>query len=288
MTLHLLGIGGLIVLVVLCTFYPFLPGEYDRFAVPLSALAQTLGLAGLLLVPVGVSWVAYETRKRTRSKRNLPSKARGYYFALASLVTASVVATAVSFGTLMSTGPSLALLTLSLWILIVLRLIPKVKLMKTAEAESFNPAPLYLVFVFSVVFIFQVSLAGAAKEFSRNRAIANSAEMINDIERYRAAYGHYPSFMGAVNKDYNPAVAGIEQFHYAPNGDAYNLYFEQPVSLFDFGIREFVVYNSLDEHVMVSHAAWVVAGAPDELEARQGWHSVHDAPSPHWKYFWFD
>jgi len=32
------------------------------------------------------------------------------------------------------------------------------------------------------------------------------------------------------------------------------------------------MYNRLDEHVMVSHAAWILAGAPEQLEARQGWH----------------
>jgi hypothetical protein len=66
------------------------------------------------------------------------------------------------------------------------------------------------------------------------------------------------------------------------------LFFEQPVFLFNFGIREFVVYNKLDEHIMMSHAAWILEGAAEELEARQGWHAVHDASSQHWKYFWFD
>ena len=92
----------------------------------------------------------------------------------------------------------------------------------------------------------------------------------------------------ALHKDYKPSVVGIEQFHYAPNGQAYNLFFEQPTFATDFGVREIVMYNRLDEHVMVSHAAWILAGAPEQLEARQGWHSSHDASSPHWKLFWFD
>lgn len=108
------------------------------------------------------------------------------------------------------------------------------------------------------------------------------------IEQYRAAHGRYPSFLQAVNKDYHPSVVGIDQFHYAPNGDAYNLFFEQPAALFDFGIRQFVVYNRRDEHVIMSHAAWILTGSSEELEARQGWHTVHGASSPHWKYFWFD
>jgi hypothetical protein len=288
MTLHLVRIGGLIILVVLCTFYPFLPGEYDRLAVPLSAMAQTFGMVGLLLVPVGVLWLAYELSKRARRKRNLPIKARGYYFALASVVASSVVALAVSFGAFMGVSLSLGFLTLALWLYTVLRLMPRLKLLKKAEAESFNPAPLYLVFIPSLVFILQITLAAPAREFSRNHAIAQSAELMSDIEEFYTRHGRYPSFLLAVNKDYHPSIVGIEQFHYAPNGDAYNLFFEQPTFLFDFGVREFVVYNKLDEHLMMSHAAWILTGAAEELEARQGWHTVQNASSPHWKYFWFD
>ena len=288
MTFHLVRMGGLIGLLVLCTFYPFLPGEYDRLAVPLSATAQAFGMVGLLLVPVGVLWLAYELRRRARGKRDLPTTARGYYFALASVVASAVVAIAVSFGVFMIVGLSFGFLTLALWSYIVSRLMPRLKLLKKAEAADVNPAPLYLVFVPGAVLVFQITLAAPAAEFSRNRAIARSAELIGDIEEYRAAHGRYPSFLQAVNKDYHPSVVGIEQFHYAPHGDAYNLFFERPAFLSDFGIREFVVYNRLDEHLMISHAAWVLAGPPEELEVRQGRPTVHDASSPHWKYFWFD
>ena len=60
MILHIVRIVGLIPLIVLCTFYPFLPGEYDPLAMSLSAMAQTLGLAGLLGVPVGIAWPIFE------------------------------------------------------------------------------------------------------------------------------------------------------------------------------------------------------------------------------------
>lgn len=288
MTLHLVRMGGLVMLIVLCTFYPFLPGEYDGLAVPLSAMAQTFGVVGLLLVPVGVSWLAYELRKRARRKRNLPTTARGYYFALASVVVSSMVAVAVSLVAFVSVGLSFGSLTLALWFYIVSRLVPGLKLLKKAEAENFNPAPLYLVLIPGVVLIFQITLAASATEFSRNRAIARSAELINDIEEHHAAHGRYPSSLLALHKDYHPSVVGIEQFHYAPRGEAYNLFFERPAFMSEFGIREIVMYNKRDEHLMVSHAAWILAGAPEALEARQGWHSVHDASSSHWKYFWFD
>lgn len=288
MTFHFIRICGLIILLVLFTFYPFLPGSYDGLAMPLSAMAQVFGIAGLLLVPVGVLWLASELRRRVRRKRNLPTKSREYYFALASLAIASIVAIAASLGAFMSGSLSLCLLTLALWFYIVVRLLLRLKLLKTAETRHFNPAPLYLIFIPTVLLVLQLTLGVHATNFSRNRAIAQSAELIGDIEEYRAAHGSYPSTLLAVNKDYHPSVVGIEQFHYAPNGAAYNLFFEQPKLLFDFGIREIVMYNKLDEQLMMSHAAWILTSAPDQLEARQGWNRVHDASTPHWKYFWFD
>lgn len=288
MTLHLVRIAGVVMLVVLCTFYPFLPGKYDGFAVPLSAMAQMFGIVGLLLVPVGAIWLAYELRKQARTKQNLQTKERRYYFVTASIIASSIVALAVSFGAFMALSFSLGLVSLALWLYILSRIIPTLKLLEKGEVENFNPAPLYLVVIPTLVLMFQIALAAPATEFSRNRAIAQSAEMIGDIEQYRAAYGHYPSSLLALHKDYQPSVIGIEKFHYAPNGEAYNLFFERPTFLFDFGIREIVMYNKLDEHIMVSHAAWILDGAPEGLEARQGWHTVHDASSAHWKYFWFD
>ena len=288
MTLHLIRIAGLIMLLVLCTFYPFLPGEYDGLAMPLSAIAQAFGAVGLLLVPVGVAWLAYELRKQARRKRNLPTQSRGYYFALASMVAFSIVAIAVSLGALLGMSISLSVLVLALWLSIALRLKPRLKLLKNAESDNFNPVPLYLVFIPGVVFILQFALAAPATEFSRNRAIAQSAELRSDIEAYHAARGRYPSSLLALHKDYHPSVVGIEQFHYAPNGDAYNLFFEQPKFMFDFGIREIVMYNKRDEHLIVSHAAWILTGPPEQVEIRRGWQAVNHTSNPHWKYFWSD
>ena len=288
MALHVVRIVGLIALIVLCTFYPFFPGEFDPLATSLSAMAQTLGFGGLLVVPFGIAWLISELQKRARRKRNLTLKARGYYFALASVITASIVAVAAWLVALMSSGFAFAVLMLAGLCYIGSRLISKLKLLKKTEGENFNPAPLYLVFIPVIVFVIQLMLAPRATYLSRNRAITQSAELIGDIEAYHAAYGRYPSSLLALHKDYKPSVVGIEQFHYVPNNQAYNLYFEQPTFATDFGVREIVMYNRLDEHVMVSHAAWILEGAPEQLRARQGWHSSHDASSPHWKLFWFD
>jgi hypothetical protein len=270
-------------------FYPFLPGKYDGLAVPLSTMAQLFGAAGLLLVPIGVLWLVYEVRKRAQKNRNLPNTGRGYYFAMVSLIAASFVVIAGSFVILVVIGVSFGVLAFALGFYAMSRLIPRLKLLKKAEAENINPAPFYIVFIPLAILLLQITLAGPATEFSRNYAITKSAELINEIEKHHARYGRYPSSLLAVNKDYHPSVVGIEQFHYAPNGDAYNLFFEQPTFLFDdLGTREFVMYNKLDEHIMLSHAAWLLVWSPEELAARQGWYAAHDASSPHWKYFWFD
>ena len=78
--------------------------------------------------------------------------------------------------------------------------------------------------------------------------------------------------------DYYPSVVGIDRYHYAAQGEGYNLAFRQPRFLFDnFGTEEFVVYNSRDEPVMPSHASWILIWSPEQLAGQQGWFAVHDA-----------
>jgi hypothetical protein len=289
MVAHIALIGGLTALLVLAVFYPYLPGPYDGLALPLSTMAQALGAAGVLLVVPGAAWLAYEFRRRRNRKRNIPHADRGYYFALASIITASIPAVAVFFVALMAGGYALAFLTLALYMYLTWKLIPRLRALKNSERADFNPAPLYLVVIPSAVLLVQLTFAAPATELSRNRAIANSAELIRDIEAYRAANDRYPNTLLAVWKDYDPRVVGIEKYHYVPQGDAYNLFFEQPKLLLDnIGTREFVVYNKLDQHVIPSHATWNLVWTLEKLKARQGWYAVHDAAGPHWKYFWFD
>ena len=83
------------------------------------------------------------------------------------------------------------------------------------------------------------------------------AGLIREIEAYRTRHGRYPLSLHAQHEDYKPDVVGVEMYLYAPNGDGYNLSFEQPKFFLDrFGTREWVVYNPRDQHRMYSHAAW--------------------------------
>jgi hypothetical protein len=149
--------------------------------------------------------------------------------------------------------------------------------------------PLYLVAVPLVAFLPQVLLADHWTEFSRRRAMANSAELIDALEKHHAAHGRYPASLNGVWPDYKVSVIGIRQFHYTPHGQAYSLYFEQPLPIFSApGTREFVVYNKLGEHLMLSHAAWNVTRPPETLAQQPGWYAAADLSRPHWKSFRFD
>lgn len=283
MALHLVRIAAIILVILAGSFLPFLPGGYDGLAVTLSAMAQVLGLASLLLVPIGGLWLIYEFREFRQSK----SKPVGaYYFALAALVAASLVAMVVALGAFATFGLSLGFLTLALWGYVVTRLVPGLKRLKTAARDGFHPAPLYLVCVPVVVALVQWTLIPRAVTFSRNYAIRQSATLINDIEGYRQANGRYPASLAALWPDYKSGVIGIAQYHYEPYGDAYNLYFEQ--SAVPFGTREIVMYNKLDEHHFPSHANDILRWTPEQLRSRKAYYALHDAASPHWKYFWFD
>ena len=57
---HLLRVASICAVGVACMFYPFMPGSHHRLAVTLSGIAQVLGLAGLLLVPVGLLWLIHD------------------------------------------------------------------------------------------------------------------------------------------------------------------------------------------------------------------------------------
>lgn len=286
---HLARIVGITIFILLCVCYPFFPGPYDSLAMPLSMTAQIGAAIGLLLVPIGILWLIYEWRKQSRRKRNLVTKPRRYSFALVSTLAFSIIAIVVSLVSFATVGFSLAIISVVAWVIIFSRLLPGLKSMKAVERDNFYPAPIYLVFVPVAATLLQLVLAAPLTNFSRDQAIANSKEYISDIEAYRAQYGNYPTSLLAMWKDYDPNVVGVEKFHYSPGENAYNLFFEQPRLFFDnVGTREWVVYNPVDEHQMVSHTAWFLQLSPDELESNQGWYAVHDTTHPHWKYFWFD
>jgi len=277
--LYLAGLAALALTLVLAMLYPFLPGDYEALALAISIQSQMVGLIGLLLVPIGVLWLVNELR----------GKGSGFYFAVVSLVVTTFVAVIIALVGFAVMGHALGLLTLIAWGCVVLKLVPKVKRLKNPPHRSVNVAPLYMIALPSFALLTQLLLATSVTDWSRNRAIRNCTDYINDIENYKSTYGEYPKALMGAWQDYYPSVVGVEKYHYVPSGEAYNLYFEQPRFLLDnIGSREFVVYNPRDEQTMLSHTSWVLKVPPSELYKRQGWYAVHNATTPHWKYFWFD
>jgi hypothetical protein len=265
-------------LAVLCfTFLPFLPGRHDSLAVALSAMAQTAGIASLVLVPVGILWILVDRIPRLAGGRSAVSLVAlglvALVWALASLVGA------------MQSGFTLGFASLIAGVFAIRRIWPRLKRTKRPVPLAI---PLSLVLAPTVVVLIQIMLRGPAVEFSRNRAIRNSQPLITALDRYHVTHGHYPASLLAVWPDYAPGVIGIKEYRYEPHGDAYNLVFEQ--FTYEIGTREFVVYNPLGEHVMTSHAMDLLRLTPEllALERARGHYAVHDAPYPHWRYFWFD
>ena len=188
-----------------------------------------------------------------------------------------------------SSGPAFACGTLAFSASVLSRLMPRINRSASVDTPSAHSTPLYLMAVPIAAFLPHVLLADRMTEFSRGRAIASSAALIADLEKYHAAHGRYPESLSGAWADYKVSVRGIAQFVYAPHGGAYNLYFEQPLPVFSApGAREFVVYNNRDQHLMLSHAAWNLTRSPEALAQGQGWYAVHDASPPHWKFFRFD
>jgi hypothetical protein len=280
---HLARVAGLTALSVVLVLYPYFPGPYDASAVAVSTTVQVLGTLMLLVVPIAVPWLWVELKRAGRRERN-PFK-----FALAALIVGSPLAW---FGTLFVSsnfGYLHGVPVLAAWGYVAARSVRGLKRSRREGVTTFNPAPLYLVVLPLALLLVQIFLAAPANEFSRSRAMSQSAELIRDIEAYRAAQGRYPSTMLATHRDYHTTVVGIEKYHYAPNGDGYDLVFEQPRLLFhDLGASEFVVYNPRDEHVIVGHAVQHLLLAPDELREQQGWFAVHETGNAHWRYFLFD
>ena len=285
---HMIIICGAIAIMMLIVIYPFLPGEYDPFAMPASTTIQLFGGAGLLLVPVGMLWLVREIRIYKQINKN-PTLNQKHYFAETSLIVGSIAAMLANLIMFAVNGILLGILFLMLSLVTILSLKVRLKQWKVAGASTFNPTPLYIIMIPVGVTFLSLTLTERITNMSRDNAIANSQEFINAIEQSYATRGKYPTSMQGLWADYTASVVGVDGYSYAPQGAAYNLSFEQPRFLFDdFGTREIVMYNKLDEHMMLSHASWHLTRSPESIAAIQGWYEAHDAKIKHWKIFLFD
>jgi MFS family permease len=275
---HALRIAAGIAGAGLCAIVPFLPGRYDPMAVTVSMMAQVFGLAGLIIVPVGLLWMVAEHRGRSTRRRA---------YAIAALIVCSAVWLLISFVAIIE-SPIAGVVLLMLGGFVATAILRRVRAQEGESLRGLGSVPLYLISIPVGAALVQLSLADPAAEFGRNRAITNSATLIADIEAYRVANGQYPLSVVSVNRDYSPSVLGIREYRYEPSGDAYNVFFEQ--HSLRLGIREIVMYNPQDRQAIASHALDVLQLTPAQLDLdrTRGYNAVYAAGQKHWKYFWFD
>jgi hypothetical protein len=221
-----------------------------------------------------------------RRKRGSPPSAAFAWAALIVMSLSVVVAAAVATG---ERSRLIGGLAIAAWSWLLWRWISNLKRRRTAPSPSLPAAPLYCMVVPSAVLLVQVPLVAPLTNASRARAMAASAEVIEGLERYHSRNGGYPEALEALHPDYSPAVVGVEGYRYARRMAGYDLSFEQPRFLLDdIGAREIVVYNPRDQHLVPSHAAWILLFTPNQLAANQGWYSARELAAPHWRSFLFD
>ncbi len=266
---------GITLILSLCIVYPFLPGEYDALAMPISIMVQSFGAIGLLLSIVGLLWLAIPKNH--------------FVFAIIFLYLSTFIILILAFFAFLSAAKSLGFVLLLVWAVVFLYLKTKLSQLKSASQIKFKFLPFYLILLPIFILIIQLVLAKPLTQWSRNKAIANANEYINHLKDFHKKYGHYPQSIQAMHKDYVPQIAGIEKYHYLQYGDSYNISFEQPRFLFDvIGTREWVVYNPKDEHRAYSHTSWFLLLSPEQLEQSQGWYASGNTEHSQWKCFLFD
>lgn len=253
--------------------YPFMPGDFDRLAMPLSTIIQGFGIIGVLLSVIGVLWLL------------LPNKF--IFFANLSLYLWGFLIIIFTFLAYLIAGILFGIVIL---IFLTLSLIKfRQRINETLEKESFSFFPFYLIVLPFSILTIQFIIAKPITDWSRNRTISNANEFIRDIENFKSKNGYYPMTLQAMYKDYYPQSVGVDKFHYLPFGNSYNISFEQPRFLLDIiGTKEWVVYNPKDEHRVYSHTSWFLLLSPEESEIRQGWYSSVNTKHRHWKLFLFD
>ena len=270
-----------VVLTMVATTLPFLPGRYDVLAVPLSGIARVCGITSLLLVPIGLLWLPFELRLRGDGKRR--SRAS---FIVAALVVGSIAMLGAAGMAFMLSGAPLAVGVFAACGLVLWQGGRRMLEWARQSSEPNITVVLVLILVPCIVTGAQFALARPLTSFAWNRTMDGLEPLIGDIERYRTANGHYPRSLFSEWMDYRPAVIGVRGYQYETSGDVFSLAVEVPT--FSFDSREYLFYNPGDAQVMASHDADLLLRTAAELPQYRGYHSARRLDRPHWFLLSFD
>lgn len=269
--------------IALCMFLPFMPGEFDSLAIAISSSAQLLSFGSLIFVPLGIAWLINEIM---RHGKQAAKSLNAYYFMAIGLIILFVFTLAICLSFLLSGNRLLGLFVLIFGIYFFLKVHIRIKRQRNTARQKFNLHPVSLICAPLFLFFIRFMFIDRAVEYGRDRAIKQSQKLIQDIETFHRNNGHYPISMLALHNDYKPSVAGIKQYNYEPNGDAYNLYFEQLSG--NLGTIEVVMYNKFGKQVMTSHDQDLLLLSPNELNQQRGYYTVRNLQNSDWKIFLFD
>lgn len=269
--------------IALCMFLPFMPGDFDSLAAPISTSAQLLSFGSLLFVPLGIAWLINEImRHRKMTAKSL----NAYYFMSTGLIILFVFTLVICLNLFLSGDRLLVLFILIFGIYFFVKVRIRIKRQRNTISQKFNLLPICLICAPLLLFFVRFMFIDRAVEYGRDRAIKQSEKLIQDIETFRHNNGHYPISILALHHDYKPSVAGIKKYNYEPNGDAYNLYFEQLSG--NLGTIEVVMYNPFGKQVMTSHDQDLLLLSANELNQQRGYYAVRNMQNSNWKIFLFD
>ena len=273
---HIFIILLAIIIITTGIFLPYIHGDYDNFAVGLSYIFQFEFFASLLLVPIGLIWLILNIS----NGRNNQTAKYPLYFRRTALVIATIIVLAAALGAFASNNRFSAIIILGIGIF----LFSFRKKIKNLFSVPNNIMPYYFIFIPLTVLFIRITYLETVKNKTTEFVIQQSEQLIQDIEAYKKANGHYPVSLLSTIEDYKPRVSGIPRFHYERNGEAYNIYFEQTSEM--LGTEEVVMYNKLDEHEMTVHNQDLLRLTPENIS--RGYHKEATLPQPHWKIFYFD
>jgi hypothetical protein len=137
-----------------------------------------------------------------------------------------------------------------------------------------HPTAILLLTLPLTIFVTSIYISEMTRDFSRGYAIDRTTELVEGIEKFRQAKGHYPETLTTLSPEFiskipSTGIMGIDQFQYEKRGDTYNLSFQQNVILgFNF---EVVTFDPTDAHQ-----------AQGELA------DVYETGRTHWRYYIYD